>query len=452
MSSTPSAATLGSTNYLAQYDAASDTEKFALVRCWIDTEPLPFFAELREKRPVLVTPICTLVTRLHDVIDVFSQPTVFTVELYVPKMKDYLMTHDDDALHTREKSIMQGFLNRDDLPKVREMVANISRRILDAAGDRIEAVNQYCRMVPARLVQEYFGLDGADPKDLIEWSYWNQYNAFHNHPFDLISDDLRRHIVERHEAVNKQLAMYVTKLIARKLVLVKGQQAGHFLLWPVYLARKLWRLLLRKKYELKDDVVTRMLRTSYPEAVEFDIQRLGLNAGGLLVGAVETTSQAAAQVIQYLLDRQSLLAQAVDAARRQDPKEFDGIVWEALRFVPIGAFLFRKAAQDYTIAKGAPHETLIRAGTIVLAVTQSAMFDSAAFDRPDEFIPGRNWYHYFHFGFGSHECLGKYVGMVMIPEMVRQVLLRPGIRAHGPIDYKSGPLPEQYDLSWSTSA
>lgn len=38
--------------------------------------------------------------------------------------------------------------------------------------------------------------------------------------------------------------------------------------------------------------------------------------------------------------------------------------------------------------------------------------------------------------------------MVLIPEMVRQVLLRPGIKAHGSIDYKNGPFPEQYDLSW----
>ena len=44
--------------------------------------------------------------------------------------------------------------------------------------------------------------------------------------------------------------------------------------------------------------------------------------------------------------------------------------------------------------------------------------------------------NHFNFGFGSHECLGKYVGMVMIPEMVRQVLLRRNLRSKGTIDYK----------------
>ena len=30
-------------NYLDQYDAAADADKFPMVRRWIDTEPLPFF-------------------------------------------------------------------------------------------------------------------------------------------------------------------------------------------------------------------------------------------------------------------------------------------------------------------------------------------------------------------------------------------------------------------------
>ena len=67
------------------------------------------------------------------------------------------MCHDDDdALHTREKSLMQGMLNRDDLPQVRDMVTRIGKNLLDAADGKMEAVNEYCRMVPATLVQDYF--------------------------------------------------------------------------------------------------------------------------------------------------------------------------------------------------------------------------------------------------------------------------------------------------------
>ena len=113
-----------------------------------------------------------------------------------------------------------------------------------------------------------------------------------------------------------------------------------------------------------------------------------------------------------------------------------------MRFVPISPFLFRQAASEYTVAKGTDRATTIKPGTYVLAATQSAMFDPRAFESASEFIPGRNWYHYFHFGFGSHECLGKYVGMVMIPEMIRQLFLRSGLQAKGRIYYKGGPFAE----------
>jgi len=437
------------TNYLEQYDAAADADKFPLVRRWMDTEPLPFFKELREKRPILVTPVCTLLARFDDVTEVLNMPKVFTVELYIAKMGDYLMAHDDDALHTREKSLMQGLLNRDDLPQVRAMVANIAKTILDGADGGIEIVNDYCRMVPATLVQDYFGLTGADRKDLIEWSYWNQYDNFHNHPFDLMSEEKRQYIIDHHQAVSEPLGKYIAELMARRLLAVKAEQAKNLLFSLWYLACKLLRQLMGKKNEaLTDDMVTRMLRTSFPEAVDFDLKRVGINAGGLLIGAIETTSQAVAQVIQYLLESPEWLTKAINAAHRDDPKDFDAIVWEALRFVPIAPYLFRKTASEYTVGKGTDRETTITPGTYILPVTQSAMFDPLIFENPDDFIPNRNWYHYFHFGFGSHECLGRYVGMVMIPEMVRQVLLRPGIKASGRIDYKNGPFPEQYDLSW----
>jgi cytochrome P450 len=170
--------------------------------------------------------------------------------------------------------------------------------------------------------------------------------------------------------------------------------------------------------------------------------------GGLLIGAIETTSPAAAAVIEFLLQRPALRDRAIACARLPDPADFDAMVWEALRFVPISPYLFREAAVATTLAPGTPGATAIPAGTLVLALTQSAMFDPRAGDRPDEYRPGRDWYNSFHFGFGAHECLGRYIGMVMIPEMVRQILLRPGLAAEGPMDFRDGPFPQSWPLRW----
>ena len=441
-------------DYLQEFDRAAEADKYALVRKWIDTEPLPFFKQLRERRPILVTPEATLVTRFDDVTFLLNMPLVFTVALYLPKMANgiYLMAHDDDALHTREKSLMQGLLNRDDLPQVRAMVTKIAADLLSTAKGHMDAIDGYCRMVPATLLQEYFGLTGIDKKKLIEWSYWAQNDTFYNQPFDMIPAEQSRTIIDRHNQTGKELGKYIAELMVTRELTVKAQQAEHTLFAPWYLLRLLVRKLLGKQDNtLTDNIVTRMIRTSYPGAVDFDIKRIGVNAGGLLIGSIETTSQAVSQVIQYLVEHPEWMSKARTAAQAVNPSEFDAIVWEALRFVPISPYLFRQAASDYTLAIGTDYATKIPCGTYVLAVTQSAMFDSAVFENPEQFIPGRNWYHYFHFGFGSHECLGKYVGMVMIPEMVRQMLLLPGLKAESAIDYEGGHLPQHYNLSWSAS-
>jgi cytochrome P450 len=257
----------------------------------------------------------------------------------------------------------------------------------------------------------------------------------------------------------------MTLLMLRKGLVVLIGKLIDIILLPLRLLKKLLCRLLHCKPDTgptRDDMVKRMLRSKFAREVDFPVARVAVNAGGLLIGAIETTSQAVAQVIEYfLVHRRDLLDQVKTKAAATDPAAFDAMVWEALRFVPISPYMFRQASQDYSVAKGTKHETLIRKGTNVLVLSQSAMFDTYAYDKPDEFNPDRNWYHNFNFGFGEHECLGKYVGMVLIPEMVRQVVLREDLKSEGPISRKNGqrygdgpgagevgPFPEGYNLTY----
>ena len=304
--------------------------------------------------------------------------------------------------------------------------------------------------MPAAIVQNYFGLDGVDAEDLKRWSFWTQYDTFHNQPFSQNSKEKFDHIVKEHDKASDELGKYIIHLIVRKTLSVKFGEAKNFLFffWNLLVKGFYW-ITGRKIDKLTDNIVTRMLRASYPDEMDFDITRIGTNAGGLLIGAIETTSQAVAQAIEMILKDPGLLNKAKEAAQLEDTKAFDDIVWEALRYVPISPFVFRQAAEKYTVAKGRPHETTIDAGAYVLMATQSAMFDPYAYDDPDEFNPNRTFYHNFIFGYGSHECMGKYVGMVMMPEMIRQVVLRTNIKADGGIDYDGKPFPTFFNLSWS---
>src|SRR5580698_7587144 len=204
-------------NYLKRYDDEPGETKFALLRKFMADEPLGLFKQLRAERPVLVSPQCTLIALYDDVIELLNMPNVFTAALYVPKMANgYLMMHDDDALHYREKSIMQGLLNRDDLPKVRRMVASTCNTLLAEAKGKIEAMSGYCRMVPATIVRDYFGLIGMDRKDLIEWSYWAQVDTFYNQPFDIVTAEERQRIEASHAESGAKLGKYLEALILTK--------------------------------------------------------------------------------------------------------------------------------------------------------------------------------------------------------------------------------------------
>lgn len=220
----------------------------------------------------------------------------------------------------------------------------------------------------------------------------------------------------------QELAQYLTQLVPRIVEKIKAGNAP-------------------------DTIIARMLLTRFPEEVGFPIQNAVRNMSGLLIGAVETTSQASVQIVQELLRRPGELNEAIKLAKDDDDK-FDGYVWEALRFHPIAPYLFRESTADYTIARETDRAYKIPSGTTVLPLIMSAMFDSSKFPDPYTFDPERPFFDTFHLGFGLHECLGKYLSLVMIPEMVKQLLRRPGLKADDAIDYQGSPFPEKFPVSW----
>jgi cytochrome P450 len=57
-----------------------------------------------------------------------------------------------------------------------------------------------------------------------------------------------------------------------------------------------------------------------------------------------------------------------------------------------------------------------------------------------------------HFGYGSHTCLGEHLGGVIVPEVIKQILLRPGIRLipgdEGQINYQ-GYIPSSFVIAYN---
>ena len=106
-------------------------------------------------------------------------------------------------------------------------------------------------------------------------------------------------------------------------------------------------------------------------------------------------------------------------------------LFEAMRYMPINPGPFRVCSEDYTIAKGTPGATTIRAGTKLLVSTQSAMFDERKVEKPTEFNPERARTDYMLFGHGLHWCIGAYIAEAQITQTFKPLLKRNGLRRAG---------------------
>ena len=409
-------------SYLARLDAAPPDKQWPMLRSWLYSEPLPLFEELRRDRPVVSLPELDFCTRHADCTLILRRHNSFSVALYEPKQGGYFMAQDDTARHWREKSIMRSILDFEDVPAMRRFVAEETRRRLDAGNGRIELVREIARGIPVALVQRFFGFRNADPDKLIEWSYWNQQDAFHNQAFDAPGPVSSEEIIANRKKAGFALAFYLGRLVLRRTAAAKIGLDGA-------------------------DPMSRLIRLSETDALKFNLKDVLYNSGGLLIGAIETTSHAVVNALEFLLEDPARRAAAETAARNDD--DIDGFALEALRFRPAFPYFFRTATRDTMLSADTAHPALVKKGRTVLAVTHSAMFDPVAFPDPQRFDPRRDLSDTFTFGQGIHECLGRAVAAAMIPEIVRQVLLRPSLVASGQPDTRGTKVPQSWHLRWA---
>jgi len=199
-----------------------------------------------------------------------------------------------------------------------------------------------------------------------------------------------------------------------------------------------------------DDVLGRLLALQDSAHPWLDDNAVRRNLGGVIVGAVDTTSKFVTLAIDELLRRPAALAEARAAALGEDLDAVRRYAWEAVRFNPHHPLQARYCPVETRIAAGHPRSETIPAGSSIYAATLSAMFDPAVFTHPNEFNANRNS-EYLHFGYGMHSCFGRYINGVQIPELVAALLRLPNLRraagSVGQILY-DGPFPNRLVLEF----
>lgn len=424
---------MGDKSFLSEFDAIPESNaqvRIGLFFKWLRSDWKGLFKELRASRPILATPAFVFVTHWADVTDALSRHETFTVGQNVrsmdPSVGPFMLARDGQRENWHDKSVMRSLLRWEDLASVRALAGDEAEAALDGAQNTVELVSAIGRRIPRKVVQDYFGFAGCPDADVLRWSRATQHDMFRNFP---VNDAV-------HEA-NLQAGAEMRSWVRTRL-----QDRSASPCAPTSIFDRLLELV------------------GHDQSV-MSVEQVVSNVCGLLVGAIETTSQAIVQAVEQILLDEQIAALAKEAAQRDDPDEFDAIVWEALRFNPITTFVIRIASRDAVLAPGAAHQVSVPAGTPVAPCIGSAMFDDHVLDEPDQFKPGRPPQHYMHLGFAHHECLGKHVGLQIIPEAVRKVLLTPGIRLldgdRGKIDFtdpatgQPGPFPERFEVGVGTA-
>ncbi len=360
-------------------------------------DPRWLLALLRRFWPNLAIGNFLLVTRNADVRDILERGDEFETP-YGPEMTElargsnFILGMQDGAAYRRMKSsVLSAFPPAEVEAIVRPIAAHHSREIMTGATPGFDAVADLMKIVPVRICRDYFGLEIDDETEFANWSLGLSALFF--------SDPTAN-------PTTRQLAVVagdrLIKVIDRSIAAIRDRGAKD--------EKPLPRLVA-----LLDQG-----RLSLP-----DLHSIML---GMITGFVPTNLLAGSNCLDVILSRPDA-RQAIDAALADDDTDrLDKAIREAMRFKPIWVGPWRYTSRDTTIARGTRRERVVKAGTVVMPATLSAMFDPDAVQNPNTFDITRPDRDYMVFGHGIHLCIGAEIARIQIGESLRALFQKPNLR------------------------
>jgi cytochrome P450 len=368
-----------------------------------------------------------LVTRFDDVKDVLRRDRDFEV-VYGPRMeqltggRNFFLGMQDTPDYTRDVSAMRLAVRRDDFTTlVRPFAYRCAAELVDrATNGRIDVPQDLTLRVPAQWLGEYFGTPGPSEQEIIEWGTVMFWYLF----IDLNAD---AGLDARALAAAGRCRAYLDALIQE-----------------------------RKAHPSKrDDVLNRCIALQAAGVPGMDDLGIRNNLLGLIVGALPTTSRAAVNALDQLLDRPNALAGARRAAQANDDALLARYVFEALRFNPVSPILYRRATRDTVIAGNTARAVKVSQSTMVVAGCLSAMFDRLRLSDPESFRIDRPADHYILWGDGLHTCFATHINPLLVPAILKPLIARKGLRRApgqaGQIDTQGTPFPVHLHLEFDVT-
>jgi hypothetical protein len=304
----------------------------------------------------------------------------------------------DPPTHTRLRALVSRAFGPSGMARLEARVRQESETLAEAAVRRseVELVDAFTFVLPRNIIGSMLGLD---PSTFSEFKRWSLYMG-------LTTSATTPEQQEGVRSVVKEMSAYLTEVIE-----ARRRQPG-------------------------DDMVSDLLRAEVDGKALTNDEVLSF-LSLLLPAGMETTTQLLGNSVIHLAQRPEQLEQM-----RADKAHIPRFIEEVLRYESPTQLSFRLATQDTELAG-----TKIPAGSLVLGLVGSANRDERVFERPDEFIPGRDkGTQHLSFGYGVHFCLGAQLarmearlGLEALVSRVRGIRLRspeiqwnPGFTMHGP--------------------
>jgi hypothetical protein len=304
----------------------------------------------------------------------------------------------DPPNHTRLRALVSRAFGPKGMARLEARVRQESEALAEAAVRQreVELVDAFTFVLPRNIIGFMLGLD---PSTFSEFKRWSLYMG-------LITSATTPEQREGVRSVVREMSDYLTEVIE-----ARRRQPG-------------------------DDMVSDLLRAEVEGKALTNAEVLSF-LSLLLPAGMETTTQLLGNSVIHLAQRPEQLAQA-----RADKAHLPRFIEEVLRYESPTQLSFRLATQDVELAG-----TKVPAGSLVLGLVGSANRDERVFERPDEFIPGREkGTQHLSFGYGVHFCLGVQLarmearlGLEALVSRVSAIRLRspeihwnPGFTMHGP--------------------
>lgn len=419
------------------------------------------------KAPYKIDGPTYVVTRYKDVQEALDKPELFSVRNYHQRMKDsvgdFMLGNDKKAINYEHNWARSLIDVKEMEPRIRPLVKSIFERELKALEyikrnpytgqleGNIEVVNHIARRVPAILTIEYFGFEGISPEKIMEWSRATQDDFFHN----IVGDQTKAATAVK---AGQEMQAALVKLVDSKFKNVEALTAKPrdeqtildrmvISIGAINSTMSVDDLLQKAdgKIYLKKSDREDLEKLTSNEIVSRIKSRVRTNIIGTLVGGLETTQAAITQTLNLILGDRDLTRKAQDLAVSakkgpQAQQKFNNLVWEVLRFHPVNPVVFRYVEKDTELSG-----VKLKAHSHIMIATQAAMFDPEVFPNPEAIVLNRfkslRDDKYFHLGYGHHRCLGDYVSMIQVPEIIAGILSLENIRkmpgAFGELDFNN---------------